>query len=226
MGTTRHSVCEFRLTCAGQAGSAGRWSYRIGPPVDGHARYSQILRDPFPRTAGFRVNEVMTMFALPPTPPISPMVIVRAFAPAPHNWLPAHRGLDLEARRGQSVVAPGSGRIVFADRIAARRVVVLKSGEVRFTFEPVRARVDVGQHMRPGQVLGRVDTGGHCDGRCLHWGAKIGGEYVDPLSFLPRPRPVLKPVSALAFMPPDALVRLGARARFPPVRSPAGSASP
>jgi murein DD-endopeptidase MepM/ murein hydrolase activator NlpD len=87
----------------------------------------------------------------------------------------------------------------------------------------VRARVDVGQRLRPGQVLGRVDTGGHCDGRCLHWGAKVGGEYVDPLSFLPRPRPVLKP---LALRPPAAPVRPGAKARFPPVRSPAGSASP
>jgi murein DD-endopeptidase MepM/ murein hydrolase activator NlpD len=86
----------------------------------------------------------------------------------------------------------------------------------------VRARVDVGQRLRPGQVLGRVDAGGHCDGRCLHWGAKVSGEYVDPLSFLPRPRPVLKPLSTLAFRPPGALVRPGARARFPPVRSPAG----
>ena len=39
-----------------------------------------------------------------------------------------------------------------------------------------------------------VGTGGHCDGRCLHWGAKIAGDYVDPLSFLPRRGPVLKPL--------------------------------
>lgn len=90
------------------------------------------------------VNEFMTMFALPPAPPVSPLVVVRPFAPAPHNWLPAHRGVDLEARRGQAVVAPRPGRIVFADRIAARPVLVLKSGVVRFTFEPVRARVTVG----------------------------------------------------------------------------------
>lgn len=166
------------------------------------------------------------MFALPPAPPVSPLVVVRPFAPAPHNWLPAHRGVDLEARRGQAVVAPRPGRIVFADRIAARPVLVLKSGVVRFTFEPVRARVTVGQRLQPGQVLGRVETGGHCNGRCLHWGAKVDGQYVDPLSFLPRPRPVLKPLSALAFRPAAVPVPPGARARFPPVRSPADSASP
>ncbi len=129
-----------------------------------------------------------------PVPPVSPPTIVRAFSPATHDWLPAHRGVDLSARVGQAVFAPRTGTVAVVRIIANRPVVVLRSGDVRFTFEPVVGRVAVGERVRMGEPIGVLGTGGHCDGRCLHWGAKIAGDYVDPLSFLPRRGPVLKPL--------------------------------
>jgi murein DD-endopeptidase MepM/ murein hydrolase activator NlpD len=125
---------------------------------------------------------------------VSPLTVIRSFAPAAENWLPAHRGVDLLARPGQPVRAPRRGTVVFAERIADRPVVVLRSGAVRFTFEPVHVAVPVGRRVPAGARLGTVAAGGHCSGRCLHWGAKIDGRYVDPLSFLPLRTPVLKPV--------------------------------
>jgi murein DD-endopeptidase MepM/ murein hydrolase activator NlpD len=87
-----------------------------------------------------------------------------------------------------------TGRVVFADRVAGRGVVVLRTRAARFTFEPVTAAPRVGRRVRQGEPIGRLAHGGHCDGRCLHWGAKVDGQYVDPMAFLPRSRPVLKPV--------------------------------
>lgn len=141
------------------------------------------------------LNEPMLVFVLPPVPPVSPPVITRVFAPATEAWLPAHRGVDLLARSGQRVSAPRNGRVVLAKRIADRPVVVVESGSVRFTFEPVRSAVPAGTRVRTGQTIGRIGRGGHCDRRCLHWGAKVDGEYVDPMSFLPRRRPILKPIA-------------------------------
>lgn len=129
----------------------------------------------------------------PPVPPVAPTAVVRAFSPAVQAWLPAHRGVDLRARTGQRVVAPVPGTIVFTGRIADRPVTVLRWRGVRFTFEPVAASKAVGEAVDAGEVIGRVRTGGHCGRQCLHWGAKVDGVYVDPLSFLPRRRAVLKP---------------------------------
>lgn len=132
---------------------------------------------------------------LAPAPPVSPPVVLRAFAPAPEAWLPAHRGVDLLASPGQAVVAVRTGTVVFSGVVAGRPVLTLRSRGVRFTFEPVVAARPVGTRVRTGDALGRIGTGGHCGGACLHWGAKVAGAYVDPMSFLPRQSPVLKPLA-------------------------------
>lgn len=129
-----------------------------------------------------------------PQPPLSPLIVVRAFAPAPANWLPAHRGVDLLATPGQAVRAPISGSVAYAGRVAGRPVLVLRVGRKRFTFEPVHSSAAVGEQVVAGERIGVVTHGGHCDARCLHWGAKRAGQYVNPLNFLPRTAPVLKPV--------------------------------
>lgn len=128
-----------------------------------------------------------------PVPPVDPVVVLRAFAPSPAAWLPAHRGVDLKAGGGQPVRAPRAGTVVLAERLNDRPVLVLRSRGVRLTFEPVRASVAVGTVVTAGQVLGVLATGGHCSGRCLHFGVKADGQYLDPMTFLPRGAPVLKP---------------------------------
>ena len=104
-----------------------------------------------------------------------------AFDPPDQPWLSGHRGVDLEARPGQRVLAPADGRVVFVGRVGGKPVVVVDDGGVRSTLEPVEASVRVGQRIRQGQVIGRVGREAHCQDRCLHWGLKRGDTYLDPL---------------------------------------------
>ena len=126
-------------------------------------------------------------------PPVTPPVVLHAYRPAAHDWLPAHRGVDFATHRGQAVRAVRAGTVVVSRMIAGRPVVVLRSRGIRFTFEPVSGTVAVDTRVARGQVIGHVATGGHCGDACLHWGAKTADGYVNPLRFL-RSAPVLKPM--------------------------------
>ena len=83
----------------------------------------------------------------------------------------------------------------FAALLAGRGVVVVDSGEIRTTYEPVRATVRVGQQVRAGDVIGSLDPGhpGCPETACLHWGALRGQVYLDPLTLLHNERPRLLP---------------------------------
>ena len=62
------------------------------------------------------------------------------------------------------------------------------------SFEPVEPSVETGDAVTRGQVVG-VLLPGHCADPCLHLGARIDGEYVNPLLLLGRlPRAILLPM--------------------------------
>lgn len=109
-----------------------------------------------------------------------PGPVVRGFDPPSRDWLPGHRGVDLAAPVGSGVRAAASGRVSVAQVIAGRGVVTIVHGELRTTYEPVRASVRVGQRVDAGDVIGTVEAG-HCAAGCLHFGLKRGDEYLDPL---------------------------------------------
>ncbi len=109
-----------------------------------------------------------------------PGPVVRDFDPPSKDWLPGHRGVDLAAPVGSSVRAAASGRVSVAQVIAGRGVVTVVHGDLRTTYEPVRARVRVGDQVSAGDVIGTVEAG-HCPSGCLHFGLKRGDEYLDPL---------------------------------------------
>ena len=127
-------------------------------------------------------------------PPVTPVVVLARFSPAPADWLPGHRGVDLAATSGQRVRSPARCRVAFAGKVAGRPVLSLACAGVRFTLEPVRSSLEEGDRVTAGSGIGTVGHGGHCDARCVHWGARIDGAYVDPMGLLPRRAPVLKPV--------------------------------
>lgn len=120
-----------------------------------------------------------------------PVPVARAFDDLEHNWLPGHRGVDLDVLVGSPVYAPADGTVVVAGVIVDRPVVSVSHGSVRSTFEPVEATVTPGDEVRKGDVIGHVASG-HSPG-ALHWGVKSGPRtYHDPLRFLVGPI-VLKP---------------------------------
>ncbi len=124
--------------------------------------------------------------------PLDSVDLLSEFSPPAQRWLAGHRGVDLTARPGQTVMAAGSGRVSFVGDIAGRGVVTVTHGDLRTTYEPVVATVAPGQTISRGQSIGVIGSGGHCDVRCLHWGLVNGDDYLDPMLLLSTEPPVLK----------------------------------
>ncbi len=127
--------------------------------------------------------------------------VLRGFQVGPQRWSPGHRGVDLAATGGQQVLAAAAGTVSFAGRVAGRGVVVVvHAAGVRTSYEPVAAGVHAGLRVRAGEPLGIIEPEQqHCGaGPCLHWGARSGDTYLDPLTLLPGPRrpAVLLPLAA------------------------------
>lgn len=134
--------------------------------------------------------------AAPPAPWAWPVTgqVERRFDPPAQRWDAGHRGIDLDAATGETVLAVADGTVVFAGEVGGKPVVsVDHAGGVRSTYEPVVAEVVVGERVERGHRLGVVAAdGGHCGGSCLHLGARRGERYVNPLALLAPV--VLKPL--------------------------------
>ncbi|WP_230198243.1 M23 family metallopeptidase [Flaviflexus massiliensis] len=117
--------------------------------------------------------------------PTSSHTVLRAFDHLEHNWLPGHRGVDLASRPGEEVRAAGPGRVAVAGQVVDNNVVSIEHDTgLRTTYLPVTPSVSVGDMVETGDVIGTIEEG-HClIGACLHWGAKRGDRYYDPLSLL------------------------------------------
>ncbi len=130
-------------------------------------------------------------------PILAGLSIVRRFEPPPTPYAAGHRGVDLAAPQGATVVAAGSGVVSFAGPVAGRGVVVIRHADgVSTEYEPVSPVVHRGQTVRAGAPVGAV-SGRHAacgPASCLHWGARRGGAYFDPLS-------LLRPLGPVRLMP-------------------------
>ncbi len=147
----------------------------VPPPADGPA----VTRSP-----GVTVLEA----------PAAPTRAVRLYDPPAEPWAAGHRGIDLAARRGQAVLAPGPGVVAFAGRVASRGVVTIDHGGGWVSsLEPVGSRPRAGTVVATGDPVGIVGEGnGHCTrAPCLHWGVRVAGAYVDPLDVLAGFGPVV-----------------------------------
>lgn len=129
---------------------------------------------------------------LQPRPPVA-----NRFDPPAARWGSGHRGVDLGAGAGQDVLAPTGGVVAFRGTVVDRGVLVLvTSGGLRTTFEPVDSPLEVGTSVQQGQAVGTVSAvPGHCaPATCLHWGVLDGDTYLDPLAFVSAVRVVLLPL--------------------------------
>ncbi len=121
-----------------------------------------------------------------PVPP--PPVLLTPFAPPADRFGAGHRGVDLAAPEGSSVLAAGPGLVVFAGPLAGRGVVSVEhAGGLRTTYEPVTAAVAAGARVSAGEVIGVLEAGhpGCAPATCLHWGARLPDRvYVDPMALL------------------------------------------
>lgn len=157
---------------------------------------------------GFWLGSGVQANQSPPTQwstPVAPLEVHRGFQPPPTPWAAGHRGVDLAGENEQPVHASAAGTVLYADYLADRGVVSIRHDSGWLTsYEPVRAEVTEGQQVEAGELLGVLD-GVHRDCRssapCLHWGARLWGQYVDPLwllglgdiRLLPRPSAAVNP---------------------------------
>ena len=142
---------------------------RVGEPV--------VVVPPAPSSAGFT-------WPISPEPPV-----VTEFDPPDQPYGRGHRGVDLAAAAGSLIRAAGGGRVVFAGKLAGRGVVSIEhvSG-LRTTYEPVTAEVAAGASVVAGDPIGLLEAGhpSCAPADCLHWGAKVGDSYLNPLTLLGR----------------------------------------
>jgi murein DD-endopeptidase MepM/ murein hydrolase activator NlpD len=127
-------------------------------------------------------------------PLAGPADLVRGFEPPPQPWAAGHRGVDLRSALGAQALSPVGGVVSFAGPVGGRGVVTVTDAQGRrSSVEPVQPAVRSGDLVAAGQLLGAVTVeGSHCPpGSCLHWGVRVGDEYVDPLALLPGAGPVV-----------------------------------
>jgi murein DD-endopeptidase MepM/ murein hydrolase activator NlpD len=98
-----------------------------------------------------------------------------------------HTGVDLRAEKGTPVLASNHGVVVLVDELFfSGTSVILDHGWGLYSmyFHLSEALVKEGDFVRTGAMLGRVGSTGRSTGPHLHWGIRINGARVDPLSLL------------------------------------------
>lgn len=111
--------------------------------------------------------------------------VVRAFEPPASVYGPGHRGVDFAAAPGTPVRAANDGIVAFAGSVAGSlHVTVDHGGDVRTSYSFLQSiAVHEGQAVARGDVVGT--TGGvndDHDGHVLHFGVRVAGRYVDPMT--------------------------------------------
>ena len=129
-------------------------------------------------------------------PIAGPRTVIRPFEAPASRYSAGHRGIDIAARSGGPVLVPESGTVRFAGVVVDRPTVTVETSQgVLISIEPLITTVAVGDAVTRGGALGVVARGGHCDGRCIHLGVRVDGEYVSPMRFFGGvPRAVLLPL--------------------------------
>jgi murein DD-endopeptidase MepM/ murein hydrolase activator NlpD len=101
-----------------------------------------------------------------------------------------HSGTDYAAPRGTPVVSVNDGRVALvADYFFPGRLVVVDHGLGLYTlyFHLDEIRVEGGERVTRGQVIGTVGSTGRATGPHLHFGAQVGPARIDPERLLGLP---------------------------------------
>lgn len=98
-----------------------------------------------------------------------------------------HYGLDVDGDVGDPVRSANDGQVVMVRECwASGNTVLVHHGAGIFTayFHLTDFKVQEGQQVKRGELLGTVGRTGRVTGAHLHWGVRVGGLYVDPETLL------------------------------------------
>ena len=106
-----------------------------------------------------------------------------------------HYGIDIPAPYNTPVIAPGNGKVIYAQyRYSFGNCVIIDLGvnpndgdEYSMLFAHLNhISVSVGDIVTEGQTIGLVGSTGHSTGPHLHFSVLINNVYVDPLNYVSR----------------------------------------
>ncbi len=113
--------------------------------------------------------------------------VLRAFEPPSSPYGPGHRGIDIAAPIGTTVLAPAPGVVSFAGYVGGQLFVTLDhGGGLETTYSWLSAKlVRKGDVVVAGQAIASSGIG-HPGSTIphLHFGVKLDDVYVDPMAYL------------------------------------------
>ena len=114
-------------------------------------------------------------------PPVDAPISDPYRAPA-CRWCAGNRGIEYATIVGTPVRAVASGRVTFAGAVVDRRYVVVEHADGRrATYgDLATVRVGVGDPVAARSIVGTT-------GSTLHFGLRVGDQYVDPTGEIGRP---------------------------------------
>ena len=122
--------------------------------------------------------------------PVSPAVLTARFGQCGSLWASCHTGLDFSAGTGQSIRAVRGGRVIASGSCGCaygRLTKIEVDADLQMWYAHQSAqRVQVGDVVRTGQVIGAVGATGNTTGSHLHLEVRVKGSAVDPEAWLRR----------------------------------------
>lgn len=113
--------------------------------------------------------------------------VLRGFEPPATPYSTGHRGIDIGAPFGSSMVAAGDGVVAFSGWIGGSLFISIDHPDsVRTTYSWISSiAVKTGDPVTKGQVIGATGHGHpeHPEPH-LHFGARVGETYIDPMLLL------------------------------------------
>lgn len=98
-----------------------------------------------------------------------------------------HNGLDLAAPGGSPILAAYDGEVIAADYSSSMgNYIMIDHGDSLYTIymHASALYVSKGATVSRGQQIAAVGTTGRSTGNHLHFGVRLNGEYVNPMSYL------------------------------------------
>lgn len=98
-----------------------------------------------------------------------------------------HSGIDIKADEGTPIAAPNNGRTALIDdQFFGGKTLVLDHGYGIYSIFHHLSKITVseGQLVKRGEIIGNTGATGRATGPNLHWGIRLQGERINPVSIV------------------------------------------